>query len=332
MTMVHETPYADVSKPVERPRVLPAYVAHPHLETALNIALRLIQRSGFTDKAIGMRLAGPPSSGKTTVAQELLARYPATRIDGVLVSEVVYVMVREKGKLSSLFEDLLAALGDPLPMLGTQDAKRARLGKLLRAAGVRLVILDEPHHFTDERAQSIWVAVMQFMKFLQQWGISVMLMGVKALDRQVTISDEIERRFRVGYCLADYDIGNSAELAQLRDFCVRVGRSLTGLPPIELVGPEWYLPLYAGSRGRAGIIAEIVEEAVLVALGAGTTKVGREHFVQAWDEVFASSKESNLAYLRKGDSDVLRNPFSMNEKEVKLVVSGLITPAKKGRR
>jgi len=325
-TQVGMPMYQDSSgRPASQHRLMPDYVPHVAAEEGLRKLTQLLEYRKATGKAYGLRIGGPPGSGKSTICKVMAGLHPPVRRDGVLVQEVVYVPVREAGTLETLYEDIMGAMRDPAFSYGNKREKRARLMRLLLEAKTLVLIFDEPHHLSEERARSIWVAAMQLAKVLINMNICVVLAGVKALTAAVTLSEEIARRFRAAHEMGDPSVGAVADLEGLMHFCNRLGSGLGGLSPVPFGEGTLFVRLVVASSGRPGLIAEIVEHAAVVARRNGHHEIALEDFATAWSDQFAHSAERGFRHLAT-KSGPLRNPFSLSIDDAKRLMSALIKP------
>lgn len=198
------------------------YVAHPQAEVVLEqLEFLLRARAAPKGKVKGVRLVGLPNCGKTSLLAEVVRRYPPVW-DGVRWHyRVLYVPFSERATLHSVYQDILKALGDPAYDQGTLKQLRTRCKKLLKAAGVTMVLFDEPHHLTEQRSTGTRIGLVELSKTLLTDRIVVVFAGVHSVDDLCLLRAEMARRFSSRYELRPYLLRNKNELRVLRDFAKR---------------------------------------------------------------------------------------------------------------
>ncbi|MFC7286485.1 TniB family NTP-binding protein [Herminiimonas glaciei] len=255
--------------------------------------------------------------------KELCRRYPKFGTPNGFQHPVLYVHLVERAKLIDVYIGVLRALGDPAHRIGTEKELRYRTRDLLAAAGVKLLIFDEPHHLTEARSDGARLGLTQLGKSLIDDGLCVVFSGVKSVDDLVAESDELARRFRGKLILGPYRASNKTDIEILRTFCNVLGGRLKFVDPIAL-GTEnvWFGRLLAASNGLVGVISQIVRQAESRARQAGDSQLKMKHFSMAWKN-FSRSGEERLQHLKSVEGTRLIDVFAADDKTMMDIVGRL---------
>lgn len=296
------------------------FIPHPQATYVLNEFEFILDHQMHTGEALGYRLTGPTNAGKTAVTKELLRRHPSFRDLTGVKHPVLYVHLVERARLDDVYIGVLKALGDPAPLVGTEKERKYRVRTLLAAAGVKIVIFDEPHHLTEARSDGARVGLTQLGKTMIDMGICVVFAGVKSVDDLVAQSDELARRFRGRLSLGPYLVSNVKDVLTLRRFCDAVGKQLHSVETVELGSNNyWFSRLLAASNGLIGVIPQLVHQAESRARLAGDKTLTLKHLSQAWT-YFARSGELNLKHLTTKKGIRLFDVFTADEETVDAIV------------
>lgn len=289
------------------------YIAHPQATYVLDEMEFMLDHLYQTNEALGYRLTGPTNAGKSTVMKELCRRYPSTKTPNGYQHPVLYVHLVERAKLVDVYIGVLRALGDPAHRIGTEKELRYRTRDLLIAAGVKLLIFDEPHHLTEARSDGARLGLTQLGKSLIDDGLCVVFSGVKSVDDLVAESDELARRFRGKLFLGPYRASNEGDVAILRKFCNDLGKKLVFVKPISLGSDNyWFGRLLAVSNGLVGVISQIVRQAESRARRGGEAELTMKHMSMAWAN-FARSGEERLQHLKVAGGTRLVDVFAADD-------------------
>lgn len=95
----------------------------------------------------GMLLWGPPNNGKTSIARQFQEKFNAKKpnIEGKTLHPVVFVDCPPKANVSSLCEEILTAVGAPIPR-GRGAVTLRTVVEVLIACECKVLIIDEIHN------------------------------------------------------------------------------------------------------------------------------------------------------------------------------------------
>lgn len=94
-------------------------------------------------------LTGPSGVGKSQMFQAYRDAHPPREETNRTIVPVVLAEVPSRPTPSSLYSELLAAIGDPRPDLGDAQEKLRRFRELVDRCGTELILIDEVNHFLD---------------------------------------------------------------------------------------------------------------------------------------------------------------------------------------
>lgn len=273
------------------------YIPHAQGDAILERLEFLLQAQASGARVVGTRLTGPTNTGKSSVAIELLRRYPPVRAPGGLRCPVLLIRLQERATLVSVYRAILRALGDPAFNQGLDKLVRSRALDLMGQCGVRVLIVDEPHHLTAARSEGARVGLAQMGKVLIDERILIVFCGVHSID-DLLVSEELARRYPVHLATSSYVLSKAAHLKQLRDFFDLVGRQWSDLEPVPLGSDDhWFVPLAATSAGAIGTPMPVLHLAAVHARSVGARRLELAHAALMWDQYMQNSRESHLRHL-----------------------------------
>jgi hypothetical protein len=163
-------------------------------------------------------ITGDPGNGKTLVGEYVATKYNPAEEPEISRKVIIVIKQIESISMSSFFEALLEALGDPSPAQGKLAEKKSRIKKLSESLGLRVVILDEFHDMLPraihERAASI-----KFTKWLMVWlGVHVVMMGLPECKNIIAYSAQIETRLRRVIELRSFSLKDDIETKRFASF------------------------------------------------------------------------------------------------------------------
>lgn len=300
------------------------FIPHPKALAVLSELEFLYAHRQDTGDAVGERFAGESNVGKSTLMLEMVRRHPPVKHEDGWHHPIVYLHLPESAKLDDVYVEMLTALGDLAPTLGSMKDKRARARKLLTQKKVVFVFIDEPHHLTESRSDGARLSTSQLGKVLVDLGLTVVFGGVHSVDELVSASSELARRFPGRLYLQPYDVTSKRDLDVLRTFADDLGARLTRVKPVQFGSDnEWFARLAVLSNGFPGAMAKVVLQAESRAHQAGADALTLKHFSQAWAR-FEHSQDINMKHLRRSTSDRLVNVFELDYDSVAALLGGMV--------
>lgn len=125
-----------------------------------------------------MLITGLTGTGKSTISRHYAQQFPRYDLEDRTIIPVLRVELPGQPRANVIAEQLLVALGDPLPKEGSGEFRLERAKKLFRACGVSLIIIDEIQHLTDNLDDRTRNIAADTLKNLMNVGIPVVFIGL----------------------------------------------------------------------------------------------------------------------------------------------------------
>lgn len=172
-----------------------AVIWHQDLNDMMN-RIELLHRRGAEDTAKrsrqgrGLAILGAAGTGKSSIADLYRDQEAPDR------SKVLAVTVHTSGRASAIVPNMLDALGDDHPNLGSLQHKEARCVEMIRDSGIELIFLDEIHHFLGRSShQDVNTRGGHWLKqFLDRCGVPAVVLGTPAAKGLLDTHDELRQR------------------------------------------------------------------------------------------------------------------------------------------
>lgn len=274
----------------------------PH--TAFQHALRRLEQ-GFEsvggNEPLGYSVIGESRCGKTTLVNHFASLHPTIREKEGLKMPVLVVTTPAKPTIKSMASCLLAGLGDPLAeMRETENQKTARLLKIIKTHGTRVIVLDEIQHFVERYSNKVMYQVADWLKIvLDEAGVMVVVVGLPHSNAVLLQNEQLRGRFAARIRIPRFDW--SEENLRL-EYCAMLdafGHALTPFSLPDIGSEEIAYRFFLATGGLTGYVVKILRQAT-------------------WDAIDENRKVINLSHLESAYSDAIwdeeitpgPNPFS----------------------
>ncbi|WP_416355892.1 ATP-binding protein [Aureimonas phyllosphaerae] len=323
----------DVAKSKRVQHVLNAYLPLPRdeeLQDRLNdliehcaMALEQVSEGRARGRLLEGRalcLIGQSGTGKTTVLHKALARvkafegYQDPTSDSLLIS----IVAPSPGVSKQVAMQLLRALGYTTERVLQENVAWDLVRRQIALRGVRFVHIDELQHIHQVPNPIEIQKVRDTLKALMQnsvWPVSLILSGTPEIAPFLQADTQIRRRCTI----VKFDsLSMPRDIAIVRtivaQFCQRGGLDHDGLirdlrSKEDKATDEFVRRLAHASIDEIGIVIEMVQDAITIAIRAGDDKLTGGHFASA--------------YQRRTGCDAMRNVFLAFEWETIDVRSAL---------
>lgn len=214
-------------------------------------------------------IVGPTNNGKTMIAEKFHRTHPPrTADDGEYeVIPVLRVQMPAEATTRRLYTALLIAMGTPVSLQGHNDLREALAVRLLRAVGVRLLVIDEVHNLLGATARR-QRELLNLLRFLgNELRIPLVCLGTRDAYLAIRSDDQLENRFHP-LRLPRWEEGE--ELARL------LASFETVLPlrePSQLASAPLRELILRRSEGTIGEIALLLADATATALRQGEERI-----------------------------------------------------------
>ncbi|HYA39645.1 MAG TPA: TniB family NTP-binding protein [Candidatus Methylomirabilis sp.] len=216
-------------------------------------------------------IVGPTNNGKTMIAEKFRRTHPPYRSeDGEHeVIPVLMVQMPAEATATRLYTALLAALGTPIGLHGRNDIREALALRLMRAVGMRLLMIDEVHNLLAANARR-QRELLNLLRFLgNELRIPLVCLGIRDAYLAIRSDDQLENRFHP-LLLPPWELGE--ELARL------LASFETVLPlrePSQLAAAPLPELILRRSEGTIGEIALLLARATATALRQEAERIDR---------------------------------------------------------
>lgn len=183
---------------------------------------------------------------------------------------VVQVQTPPKGDEGWLYDNILRAMGFPLPVSYSPAAKCRTVLKLLANNQTKVVILDEFHNALSGRFDQRLHFNVVIKNLTNEAGIPLVVAGIDTVDLVFRKEDQLHRRFSRIKLEAWDDNADWRKLLRSFERLIPLKR------PSFLGQPEMATTLYEVSCGRIGDLSDVLREAALVAVSSGEERITPE--------------------------------------------------------
>mgnify|MGYP001273056410 FL=1 len=214
-------------------------------------------------------IIGPTNNGKTMIAEKFHRTHPPrTAANGEHeIIPVLGVQMPAEATSRRLYLELLIALGTPVGLHGRNDLREALAVRLMRAVGVRLLLIDEVHNLLGATARR-QRELLNLLRFLgNALRIPLVCLGTRDAYLAIRSDDQLENRFHP-LLLPRWEEGE--ELARLLASFESV---LPLREPSQLAAPPLRELILRRSEGTIGEIALLLTRATATALRRGEERI-----------------------------------------------------------
>lgn len=261
-------------------------IPHPRFMRALESIRWVHAQAGLGPDASCLALIGPSGAGKTTVLEAHAAKHPRVPGDEVTHIPVLRVAVPEKPTVKSLTAAILESLDDPFPARGTAPELTARARALVRAVGLRQLMLDEMQHFVDRGGVRVLHDLADWLKvFVDETRVSLVIAGLERAQQVVLSNQQLRRRFDAPVMLERYDWRRAEDREEFLDILASFEELIPDLQPPELSSESVGFRLYCACGGLVGYLSAILRRAEHLARECKPAVLTMEHLATAYEAV-----------------------------------------------
>ena len=199
-----------------------------------------------------------------------MREHPSVRLADGLHVPVLSIVVPSRPTVKSLAELLLIALGATDWEKGTENAKTARLAKLMKQCGVLVLMLDEFHHFYDKSSHRVQHHVADWLKnMVGETKVALVVSGLPSLQAVIDQNEQLAGRFVSPVRMPRFDWAVDSDrsewLAILGAFAEGLGSEFD-LPALD--SDDLALRMYCATGGLMGYLTKTLRQAVWNAVDA----------------------------------------------------------------
>ncbi|NWF46335.1 AAA family ATPase [Hydrogenophaga sp. D2P1] len=266
------------------------YVQYPDFVRAIQVMDRLFQLGTELDMPQGAFIEGPTGVGKTALFRYFQESVPKSTLFSPGMG-VVGLRVPQRPRTGHFVSGLLRAIRYPFSTGSTPQLYQRRhiVVEGLRAAGTRLIFLDEAQHLLQQlRGPSLHDWECESTEFLRQimdeGRISMVLAGSEGMDKLEETSKAFSSRLPVRERLKNFD-RDATWVGFVRAF----SKQCKPFDLTFLCEPAITTRLHYACGGNLRAFKRHVTEAVLLAVDAGALKLDAALLSQAFQITFGSA-------------------------------------------
>jgi hypothetical protein len=220
-------------------------------------------------------LLGPTNNGKSMIVDKFRRTHPPVSHPDHEQIPVLAMQMPSEPSVIRFYVALLAALGAPLrPRQRLAELEQVALS-LLRAVGVRVLVVDELHNVLAGRGD----VRREFLNLIRFLGneLRIPLVGVGTREAYLAIrsDDQLENRFEP-FTLPLWEAGEET--------CSLLASFATSFPlrrPSAIATPEMAQYLLTRSEGTIGELARLLTDAAMAAIESGEEAVNQRTLLMA---------------------------------------------------
>lgn len=218
---------------------------------------------------------GPTNNGKSMIVEKFCRSHPAVTHPDREETPVLVVQMPSEPTVVRFYTALLAALGSPLRARYRLADLEQLVLRLLRAAGVRMLVVDELHNVLGGRGDSR----REFLNLLRYLGneLRIPLVGVGIRDAYLAIraDDQLENRF-APLTLPRWEADEDA-----RSLLASFAASFPLRRPSPIATTEMTGYLLTRSEGTIGELALLLTDAAVAAIESGEEAINQRTLLLA---------------------------------------------------
>lgn len=261
---------------------------------------RVFQLAREVDMPHGLRLIGPPGSGKTSLLRYFQRSLPPSSLFEQGLG-AVYLRVCKRPSVSYLVSSLLRCYGYPVRQVSAESLE-PRINVVLEAIrqkGTRLIMFDEAHNLATTALkrglQDSGTSPTDFIRLLMDEGrVGIVLAGPSALDEIAQLDDALESRAVGRFHLKNFAY-DKVWLGLIQGFV----KQCDWFDIAIFMDAESNRKLHEVTAGNLRATKRLITESVLVAAHEGAISVTVNHIHKAYTMIYGAASQKVSPYDRK---------------------------------
>ncbi|OLT24892.1 transposase [Nocardiopsis sp. CNR-923] len=214
-------------------------------------------------------LIGPTNNGKSMIVEKFRRSHPPVSHPDREEFPVLVVQMPSEPSVGRFYTALLAALGAPLRARYRVAELEQLVLRLLRSAGVRMLVIDELHNVLGGRGDTR----REFLNLLRYLGneLRIPLIAVGTRDAYLAIrsDDQLENRF------APLPLPRWEADADARSLLASFAASFPLHRPSPIASAEMAAYLFTRSEGTIGELTHLLTDAAVAAIESGEEAINQ---------------------------------------------------------
>jgi hypothetical protein len=275
-------------------------IIHPRMQAILDKIDYCRDHSKRALESIGMLVMGERGTGKTTIINKYVERYPIKRTKTSTIIPVLRIRIPVPATVGGLTACLLTALNDPFTKRGAIIVQTLRVYGLVNKCRVEVVMFDEFQHFSERESFKLIRTVSDWTKnFMGETKMPIIFFGTlkakEILDGEE--NEQLKRRFPFRVILKPFGWETEEDQDYFRKFLEKLDEALP-LPELSnLADPDMAYRICYATGGIMNEIMRLIRAAAVLALQRDLKKID----LDLLSESFAENLATNAPHLE--------NPF-----------------------
>ncbi|GAB2551746.1 TniB family NTP-binding protein [Rhodanobacter koreensis] len=231
----------------------------------------------------GLLMTGESRLGKTRLLAEYIAVRMPYRTPNGLVIPVLYIEVPESPTIKIMAVTLLREFGETPGGRDNAEDLLQRIVVLARNTGVRVICLDDLHHFVDQHGLIVQYELTEWLKRLViQMRVAVVICGLDRTQSAIRLNEQLYGRMDAKLRLRRFDWRRNADRKQFTEIIEGVHASLGNEFRLPTCDANWIFSWYMACAGRLGFVIKIARRAIKLARKRKTCVMDKSLFHAAW--------------------------------------------------
>lgn len=211
----------------------------------------------------GLLIVGDTRVGKTTLAQSFLDAHPPSIVDGRPSVPVLYIEVPTIPSEKSIARGLMSAIDINANPRLTEQELSTHFAKVARYCRIKLVIIDEFHHFLETGYFPRLVRFANSVKgLMNQSGVSVVLMGLPKSRTILDKNQQLRGRFSSVLRIGTLAMDDPRQFNVFLDVLQALAARLPFENAEEIADPQYGMRMWYATHGALGYIKALLIEAI----------------------------------------------------------------------
>lgn len=286
--------FANVARSIRQ-----AFIKFDHVNKAHALLRELVETDFGRSEPDIVFFVGDPGTGKSWLLKRFAADYPRVEETTITRVPVLLVNVPAKCSLKRLPGAILEGLGSPLWNVGSEEQRSHQLEKLIKACGVRLVILNEGNHLVDRGQEKSHYLIADWIKLTsERTGVPFAIAGIPRVKVLLDVNEQLSDRVREVFTVEPFGVDarcNNKMITALQAFDVM----LNGIDRIKFDDEENARRFAFATAGRLRRIRRILVEAVWAAEAMPKPRIDLPLLAKVFREhIFKGAPDSRNPFLK----------------------------------
>ncbi|MEY4483629.1 MAG: hypothetical protein RL693_1081 [Verrucomicrobiota bacterium] len=230
-------------------------------------------------------LIGESRTGKSTVLDHFLSLHQRSRTADGLKIPVLLTTVPSMPRIKGLASVILHGLEDPVFYKGSEAEMQARILKLLKATGTKVLVLDEFQHFRDKTTYKIQHAVTDWLKVLvDEAKIGLVVSGLPYCLDVIEQNEQLRGRFVSPLELPRFDWINSYDQSAFAGVLEGFRQAMADFEMPAISEGDMPFRFYCASGGLIGYVTKILRQATWNAIDKNSRSIKLSDLATAYSE------------------------------------------------